>query len=256
MRTRTLPVNIHFRTRRRPRRHLAKLRLTPETSEQHSQNIRFLNMARFEIFGDCRIKFLPDLIAQANYTEARIRVTPSVGTGIRGLVSLAYAHAQARPQDTVFICPGVIDFLTTDQVTGMSSLRYTTVEDLTSHIIGLLNEGDVNYHIAYPESHISFALISGFDIRRYPMTADENGYHQYVINASIQRINEEIVAINERNHLTTPWTTKHVHVIRKNRRGQTYIQNRYHLLSDGYHPTTKLLNYWANALIDAVWRST
>ena len=74
------------------------------------------------------MKFLPDQVALANYTEARIRVTPSIGTGIRGLVSLAYAHAQARPHDTVFICPGVIDFLTTDQVTGMSSLRFTTVE--------------------------------------------------------------------------------------------------------------------------------
>ena len=202
------------------------------------------------------MKFLPDQVALANYTEARIRVTPSIGTGIRGLVSLAYAHAQAYPQDTVFICPGVIDFLTTDQVTGMSSLRFTTVEELTTHIIGLLNEGNVNYHIAFPDSHIAFAPISGFDIRRYPMTADDNGFHQFVINASIQRINEEIVAINERNHLTTPWTTKHVHVIRKNRRGQTYIQNRYHLLSDGHHPTTKLLKYWANALVSAVWRST
>ena len=103
---------------------------------------------------------------------------------------------------------------------------------------------------------MAFALISGFDIRRYHMTADNDGFHQYVINASIQRINEEIVAINKRNHVTVLWTTRHVHIRRKNWRGQTYIQNRYNLLSAGYHPSTKLLKHWASALDSAVWRCT
>ena len=104
-------------------------------SQRHS-------MARFEIYGDCRMKFLPDQVALVNYTEARMPVTPSLGAGIRGLVSLAYARAQSCPQDTV--CLGVVDFLITDQQTGMSSLRFTMVEEMTTHIIGLLNEGEVN----------------------------------------------------------------------------------------------------------------
>ena len=62
-------------------------------------------MANFEIYGDFRFKYMPDYVERANYTEARVHVRVEEGAGIRGLVSMAYAHAKARPQDTVIVCP-------------------------------------------------------------------------------------------------------------------------------------------------------
>ena len=67
---------------------------------------------------------------------------------------MAYARAKSRPQDTVIICPGVRDMLNVDNHTGESTLRHLTVENMTDHITALLKEGGVNFHVAYPQSHI------------------------------------------------------------------------------------------------------
>ena len=91
---------------------------------------------------------------------ARIHVEAYPGIGILGLISLAYAHAKACPQDTILICPGVGDLLYTDSITGMSSLRFSSVSELSDHITGLLNEGEVNFHKAYPRSHILFSTLT------------------------------------------------------------------------------------------------
>ena len=213
-------------------------------------------MARFEIVGGCRLKRMPDLIAKENYTEAWIRVTPIEGAGIRGMVSFAFAHAMSRPQDTVIICPGVTDILHADPITGTLSLRFTSIAEMTEHVLGLLNEGDTNFHQAFPNSHIIFAPITGLDIKRFPLLADMDPYHQYVVNASMAQINAGMTAINERNHVPTPWTTRYTHKLRKRRNGQPYVQHRYDLLRDGLHPTSKLLKHWAHALVSTVWHCT
>ena len=101
--------------------------------------------------------------------------------------------------------------LNVDQHTGISTLRFLSVEDMTNLITALLNEGDVNFHMAYPQSHIIFAPLTGIDLKRYAMTNDRDGHHQYVIDVSITRMNENIVAINERNHVPTPWMAGKVH---------------------------------------------
>ena len=213
-------------------------------------------MANFEIYGDCRFKYMPDYVERANYTEARIHVRIEEGAGIRGLVSMAYAHAKARPQDTVIVCPGVIDFLYIGQTTGQSSLRFNSVAEAVDHITSLINEGDVNYHTAYPHSHMIFGLLTGMDLAAYPMANEKDTFKQYVINASIISINEEIVAVNERNHLPTPWLSGKVHRIRHTRKGQILYQQLYHHLRDGFHPTSKLLEYWANKLVSTIWHCT
>ena len=109
-----------------------------------------------------------------------------------------------RDHRTVIVCPGVINFLDIDQTTGQSSLRFDSVAEAVDHITSLINEGDVNYHTAYPHSHMIFGLLTGIDLATYPMTNEKDTFKQYVVDASIIRINEEIVAVNERNHLPTP----------------------------------------------------
>ena len=143
-----------------------------------------------------------------------------------------------------------------DPTTATASLRFTTIGEMTEHVLGLLNEGDTNFHQAFPASHIIFAPITGLDIKRFPLLADMDPYHQYVVNASMAQINAGLIAINERNHVPTPWTTRHTHRLRKKRSGQSYVQHRYDLLRDGYHPTSKLLKYWASALVSTVWHCT
>ena len=147
-------------------------------------------MAQFKIIGDCRAKFLPHHVAVENCTEANMHVTPSKRVqGYEVWCQIAYAHAKGRPQDTVIVCPGVIDLLYIDQNTGMSSLRFETVAKLVDCITGLLNEGDVNYHQAHPNSHLIFAPMTGLDLARYPMTNDHDSYHQYIVNAGVERVN-------------------------------------------------------------------
>ena len=199
---------------------------------------------------------LPHQVAINNYTSLRIYVEACPGIRILGLISLAYAHTKARPKDTILICPGVGDLLYTDPITGMSSLRFDSVSELSDHITGLLNEGEVNFHKAYPRSHILFGTLTGMELKRYAMTQDTDPYHQYIINVGIARVNGEVVAINERNHVPTPWMARKVHRIRKTRSGKTYYSHPYHHLSDGYHPTTALLKSWTLAVLNAVWHCT
>ena len=213
-------------------------------------------MARFTILGDCRAEYLDPLIKSLNYTEATINTVFEREVGILGLISMAYARAKSRPQDTVIICPGVRDMLNVDNHTGESTLRYLTVENMTDHITALLNEGDVNFNVAYPTSHIIFAPMTGVDLKCYAMTNDNDGHHQYVIDASITRINDNIVAINERNHVPTPWTAGKVHRYRKSKSGRVRYTQKYYHLHDGYHPGPDLLKFWAFALISAVWHCT
>ena len=190
-------------------------------------------MAQFKIFGHCQATHLFQLIASNNYTSAIIDVEVEQGAGIRWLVSMVYAHGRSQPQDTTFVCPGVIDMLYTDPSTGISSLHFNTVAELTDHITALLNEGDINFHQVFPQSHIVFAPITGLDLSRYSMTNDDDAYHQYIANAGVARINEEIIAINEHNHVPNPWSSQKVHRIRKSQSGRTYFTQRYQYLTDG-----------------------
>ena len=95
---------------------------------------------------------------------------------------MAYAHAKSRPQDTIFVCPGVVDLLHMDPITGISNLHFSTVVEFADYITGLLEEGDTNFHQAYPQSHIIFAPITSLNLRRYSMTGDEDPFHQYVVD--------------------------------------------------------------------------
>ena len=116
------------------------------------------SMARFMVYGDCRANNLPHQVAIKNYTSATVHVEPNSGVGILGLV--AYAYTKACPHDTILLCPGVGDLLYTDLITGMLSLRFNLVTELSDHVTGLLNEGEVNFHKAYPRSHIIFGTIA------------------------------------------------------------------------------------------------
>ena len=156
----------------------------------------------------------------------------------------------------MIICPGVSDMLNVDQHTRKSTSRHLSVENMTDHITALLNEGDVNFHVAYQQSHIIFAPLTGIDLKRYAMTNDVDGYHQYVIDTGITRINDNIVAIDERTHVPTPWTASIVHRYRKSRTGRVRYTQKYHHLHDGYHPGPELLKFWAFAHISAVWHCT
>ena len=77
-------------------------------------------------------------VAIKNYTSATVHVEPNPGIEILGLVSLAYAHAKACPQDTILLCPGVL--LYTDPIMGMSSLRFNFITELSDHVTCLLKK--------------------------------------------------------------------------------------------------------------------
>ena len=144
------------------------------------------------------------MITSSNYTNTTISIEVKHDAGIRGLVSMAYTHAMTRLQDTTFICLGVVDMLNTDSNTGISTLCFQAVAEMTEYITGILNEGNVNFHQDFPQSHIVFGLMTDLDLKRYPMTNDDDSYHQYIIDASIARIDDQITAINEKNTSTPP----------------------------------------------------
>ena len=63
---------------------------------------------------------------------------------------------------------------------------------------------------------------------------------------------KEITNINERNHVPTKWTAKHVH----RSRGKGRTSNYYLQLHDGLHPNENLLQLWASDIISKAFLCT
>ena len=81
-------------------------------------------------------------------------------------------------------------------------------------------------------------------LNRYAYAENVTPETQAMFDRAITQINLEIVGINKRNWVKTPWLARQIHRYRGGNEYDAY----YDLLSDGLHPTNGTLRYWARSL--------
>ena len=209
-------------------------------------------MTTIKVFGDSRLKYIAPYVHKTNNTTANIEIIPRGGATTRSTASEIWEHTLVHRYDVIFFLSGVNDITAWDDITQRYKLVYQSAEDLSEGITGAIQQFETAYQARFPRASIIFGQITGLDISEYPYIRDQNPEHQDIVNNGVQLVNREITNINERNHVPTLWTAKHVH--RARGRGRT--SNYYHQLSDGLHPTTYLLKLWASDIVPTAFLCT
>ena len=199
-------------------------------------------MTTIKVFGDSRLKYIAPHVHKLKNKTANIEIILRSGATVRSTASEIWEHTLAHRHDVIFFLSGVNDITEWDDITQRYKLVYQSTEELNEGITGAIQQFETAFHTRFPRATILFCQITGLDISQYPYIDDQNPEHQDIVNNGVQLLNREIPNINERNHVPTLWTAKHVH--RTRGRGRT--SNYYHQLSDGLHPTTNLLKLWAS----------
>ena len=125
-----------------------------------------------------------------------------------------------------------------DEVSQQYKFPYIDADQATDHFIGSIQHFETMYRARFP--------ITGMDLAKYAFEQDTDPDHQLIVNETIQRVNREIVNINERNHIPTIWAASHVY----RNRSKGHQTNYYNQLSDGLHPSNNLLWLWAQDIVN------
>ena len=208
-------------------------------------------MPKMVVFGDGRTTYLDTYVAARNNTDMLIEINDQPGAGVRACTSAAYQHAYAYPYDICLIMAGAQDFIRFDNYVDRYIFPYDSLEFFTGYMNSLYQEGELAFHRAHSDGLIAFATLSGMDLHRYPWTNDASFDHQRILNTGVPIANSYITVINARNHLPTCWTARKIHRTRNNT-----FAHYYNFLSDGFHPTDALLDFWAEQIVTLAWRCT
>ena len=221
-------------------------RLRPKfTRRLHlKEDVTAFNMARFVIFGDSRVKFLANYLQYVKPPLVEAKVVDVGGGRIRAVISEAISYLVHHPYDVTILMAGICDMTVFNPETQRYRLVFTTEDELTNHMVGLYNEADINFHRHCPHATLIIAQLTGEDLNRYAYAEDVTADLQDMFNRAVIEINKEIVAINRRNWVKTPWIARQIHRYR----GGNVFTHHYDLLSDGIHPTNSTLRFWARTL--------
>ena len=209
-----------------------------------------LTMARFAVFGDSRVKYLNDYLQARKPALVEAEVYNIDGGRIRAVISEAIAYLKHHPYDVIIFIAGICDMTIFNSQTHRYRVIHQTEGELVDHVVGLLNEADINLHRMRPHATIIFAQIVGEDLNRYAYAENVTPETQAMFDRAVNQINLEIVGINRRNWVKTPWLARQIHRYR----GGNEYDSYYNLLSDGLHPTNGTLRYWAQSLSSLMHR--
>ena len=224
-------------------------------SDSDSENVLFLSpienarcqlttIARFAVFGDSRVKFLNDYLQAGKPALVEVEVFNLDGGRIRAVISEAIAYLKHHPYDVIIFIAGICDMTIFNTETQRYQVTHQMEEELVDHVVGLLNEADINLHRMRPHATITFAQLVGEDLNRYAYAENVTPEIQAMFDRAITQINLEIVGINKRNWVKKTWLAKQI----QRYRGGNEYDAYYDLLSDGLHPTNGTLRYWARSL--------
>ena len=205
-----------------------------------------MNMSIIKVFGDSRIKFLAPYVAQVNDTRAQIEIFGVGGATIRSTGSAVWSHTRRHCHNICFFMSGINDMTVWDDISQRYKFPFLDADQATDHFIGSIQQFETMYHTRFPRSYVLFATITGMDLHRYAFVQNPDHDHQAIVSETIQRVNREVVNINESNHVPTIWAASHVHRNRSKGRQTNY----YDQLSDGLHPTNNLLEAWAHDIVN------
>lgn len=153
----------------------------------------------------------------------------------------------------LFLLAGIGDVTTKDRVTHEVSLRDNDVnitvdrfvfgmQSVLQRMKALVTEG---------QCKVTFCHIIGMDLlmcNRLPYKHPA----QDTLDEIIQRLNQEITAINKYGGVVTPWTASMIHC---NKKGGRKVTKYHKLAEDGLHLTDEIRMKWAEVILATVQRT-
>ena len=160
------------------------------------------------------------------------------------------------------ILNGICDVLEKNRLTRKYFLINETVSGIVQHYMKQVKRGQELLEIFFDESKWMFNPLTGADISDYnnPDRKKLQGEqlaeyhrnktrhpHQDVLNQAILEINTEIVKVNKKNKVLTPYTATYVH----KHYGSSY-HHSYQYTKDGCHLADEGKKYWAKQVKKAI----
>ena len=206
-----------------------------------------------------------DIKSWIDWGDVELDVVPAKGAGIEAAVEVLMTQCRDVTPDLVLVLNGVCDILVKSRLTRKYFMIAETVPEVVDHFLKQVKRGQELLEIFFDEAKWMFNPLTGLDICDYnnpdrkKMTDEQlTEYHnkktpdplQPVLNQAVIEINREVVQINKRNGVLTPYTATYVH----RHYGNSY-HHSYQYTGDGCHLTPDCKGYWGKQLLKAITKT-
>ena len=197
-----------------------------------------------------------------DWGDIELDVVPAPSTGIEAAVEILISLRRDAKPNLVLILNGICDVLEKNRATRKYFMVHESVPDLVQPYMKQVKRGQELLEIFFDDSKWMFNPLTGADIcdYNYPKRKELQGKAletyllnkaphpgQSVLNQAVLEINSEIVSVNKRNRVFTPYTATHVH-----RHYDRSYHHSYQHTSDGCHLTDDGKKYWALQIKKAI----
>ena len=204
---------------------------------------------RAAIFIDSRGRHLKQALDSANDPGTEIDVHFYPGTDFVKVCQHADKYIRARPQDVLYVSAGINNITYKDRETRAVSFNWNSGRELLDGITSMIANEIIPLRQAHVGTTIHVCAIPAMELAR---ACDHyRDGDQAMLDAVIWDINQEIDKLNRDYGTTTPWLSRSVHASHR-RRNVIIKKTNYDLLTDGLHPSTKLLEKWASILVNHI----
>lgn len=206
----------------------------------------------------CQMLILADRRAQQLYTKLPsniFKVLHFLGATFERMLTECRRHILTLRPKYLVILGGLCDMTVLDRTTRLVKLRHTDSDNLVNHMHQQVVQATELAKQFFPEMKIIFGEVCGIDIDTYNrrnglddphvvLAAISQQFHQTVLNASIEKINNIIRQHNRRNRVPHPRFARKLHVVSSGR----LTSHRYRLLHNGITPQPVILSDWARQI--------
>lgn len=205
------------------------------------------------IITDSRGVGLQNEIELLNDKYYDIRVLIYKGRGMAQAVREATNKFLWFAPDQVIVLAGICDITQKNRETKLVSLQDSRAEDALHRIKDYMSE--IKHHLAVRLTEkpylLTFCPITGTEMATYN-NQEHKHPDQDILDATIESVNQSIIAFNLVNNVATPWTASDVHHNMKGGRKKT----RYYILAeDGLHLNDSMREKWVATIYSVVNRN-
>lgn len=195
---------------------------------------------------DSRGKGLQQYIAK--YTCDPIHVSISSGAKIYQSATRARFDIKRLIPNQIYLLAGVNNLTDLNRDTRLVNIAEKNYLKASDTFMTELIETYEYIKGLVPNSKIITAPLTGMSMASYNGQLLRNPQDQDSLNDTVVEINKRIIAINENEGMTTPWTSSIIH---------RYYRRRYHfayhkLEVDGCHLSDEVKDFWGKKLAEAI----
>ena len=187
-------------------------------------------MSSVHIIGDSRLTEYESFIRDENTNNLPIFVEAQRGARLNQLGTLAINRLHNTKNTSVIIAGGINNCTFKDIQSGKYYFNFQSEVEMTSHLMAEFNSVDNLIRSIHGNVRVAYCDIIGMDMEVYKYCTNPTPRQQDIFDSAIIETNRQIVNLNKKNQIFTPWIAKTVHLPRKHG-----FKHAYERLVDGLH---------------------